>query len=452
MTDTATDTVADTQDSIYNINVEETGPATKKVSIEIPEDRIKQTLARQFNDVKREAAIPGFRPGKAPRQLVERRFGSSIKEEVRRQLISESYQQAIEKNNLKPLGEPEFDNPDDIKLPDNGAMSYSFVVEVQPEFQLPDMANCTVKKVKLSVTDENVDQAMKNLTQQQGTLVPVEDRGIEADDYVVADATLKVGDETIQDQKGVQLVVRPTRIAGIQIDDLADKLAGAKAGETRSFTVHAPADHRDEKLADKDIEVSLVISSIKRLEPAEINETFLDQLGFADEAELRQAMREQLEERINSDIQAAMRSQVQKYLLDNISFELPAKLSQRQEERTVQRRMLEMRMRGMTEEQVNQNVEQIKTGAAEEAVAELKSFFILQKVANDLNIDIDESELNGRIAMLAIQQGQRPETYKKQMQEDGSLSNLYIQMREQKAVDELIKQAKVEEVEPEAAK
>src|SRR5690606_28949939 len=149
----------------------------------------------QFRDLKREAAIPGFRAGRAPRKLVEKRFAPDVREQVRRQLLSESYEQALEKNNLKVLGEPEFDNPDDIKLPESGPFNYSFSVEVQPEIQLPDFSQLTVKKPKIAVTEENVDQAMKNLREQQGTLVPVEDRGIEDGDYVTADVSVKLGEE-----------------------------------------------------------------------------------------------------------------------------------------------------------------------------------------------------------------------------------------------------------------
>src|SRR5690606_17471294 len=122
------------------------------------------------------------------------------------QLISESYQQALEKNNLQPLGEPEFDNPDDIQLPETGGFSYTFSVEVQPEFQLPDISTCTVKKPKIEVTEANVDEAMKNLREQQGTLVPVEDRGIEEGDYIVADVHVKLGEEVVAHQHDAQLV------------------------------------------------------------------------------------------------------------------------------------------------------------------------------------------------------------------------------------------------------
>src|SRR3989440_5160609 len=110
----------------YPIKIEEAGPATKRVSIEIPPERIQTKLEEQFKELRQQAAIPGFRPGHAPQKLIEKRFSQDVKDQVRRSLVSESYQQAVEKNNLQVIGEPQFDNPDLIQLPEQGPLTYSF--------------------------------------------------------------------------------------------------------------------------------------------------------------------------------------------------------------------------------------------------------------------------------------------------------------------------------------
>ena len=115
----------------YPIKVEDAGPGTKKVSVEIPRERIESKLQEQFKELRQQAAIPGFRVGHAPQKLIEKRFSTDVKDQVRRALISESYEQAVEKNQLQVIGEPQFDNPDAIQLPDSGSLSYSFEVEVQ---------------------------------------------------------------------------------------------------------------------------------------------------------------------------------------------------------------------------------------------------------------------------------------------------------------------------------
>jgi trigger factor len=435
------------QEFQYAIKIEDIGPAAKKVTVEIPQDRIAAKLDEQYKELRQQAAIPGFRIGHAPRKLIEKRFADDVKEQVAGTLVRESYQQAVGKNNLQVIGEPEFDNADIIKLPTDGPLNYSFQVEVQPDIKLPDFANLKVNKPKITITEVNVDQAMQNLREQQGTLVPVEDRPIESGDYVVADVHLKSEGNIIAHQHDAQLVARPGRIAGLQVDDLDAQLAGAKSGDTRTITVKAPDTHPNEQLRGKDIQVEVAVKDIKKLELAEITPEFLADLGFDNEQELRLALREQMDEKIASDVQQAMREQVSRYLLENTQIELPTKMSDRQADRVVSRRAIDLMMRGIPRDQVEANVERLRAGAQEEAGRELKLFFILQKIATDQGVDVSEGELNGRVAFLAAQRERRPEKLKQEMQKDGSLSNLYVQMREQKAVDKILEQAKVEEVE-----
>src|ERR687889_705059 len=144
----------------YPIRIEDSGPATKRVTIDIPQERIKTKMEEQYKELRSQAAIPGFRPGHAPQKLIEKRFANDVKEQVRRTLISESYEQAVEKNKLQVIGEPEFADPDKIELPEEGDFTYSFQVEVQPEFTVPDITTLKVRRPKIQINDENIDQAM----------------------------------------------------------------------------------------------------------------------------------------------------------------------------------------------------------------------------------------------------------------------------------------------------
>src|ERR1700722_1668189 len=137
------------EQSPYQIKIEDAGPATKKVSVEVPQELIATKLEEQFKQLRREAALPGFRPGHAPQKLIEKRFHNDVRDQVRRNVISESYEQAVSKHSLNVIGEPQFDNPDDIKLPESGSLTYSFEIEVQPDFQLPPLTGLTVKKPKV---------------------------------------------------------------------------------------------------------------------------------------------------------------------------------------------------------------------------------------------------------------------------------------------------------------
>ena len=445
--------VADGGDFQYPVTVEDAGPATKKVSVQIPEDRIKARLSQQFKEIRRDAQLPGFRAGRAPAKLIEKKFGSEIKEQVRRDLMRESYEQAVEVNKLAVLGEPTFDAGSNITLPEAGPLNYAFEVEVQPEFTLPSLTGIPVKKPKVEVKEENVEQAMQNLREQQGTLVPVEDGGVAAKDFITADVHLKVGGNVVGHQHDAQLVARPARIGGIEVADFEQQIVGAKVGETRTLNVKGPENHPNEAVRGQDVAIDVTVKDIKRLELAEITPEFLADLGFDNEQQVRDALREQMVERITYDVAQAQREQVSKYLMENTTLVLPTKLSAKQVDRVAQRRAMDLLMRGVPQDQVIGQIEALRAGAAEEAGRELKLFFILQRIATEQDTDVDEAELNGRIAMLAAQKGERPEKVKSEMAKDGSLQNLYIQMREQKALDKILESAAIEEIEvaPQAA-
>jgi trigger factor len=230
------------------------------------------------------------------------------------------------------------------------------------------------------------------------------------------------------------------------VDDLDRQLSGMRVGEKRTVTVQAPDTHQNEAMRGKEVEIEIELKDLKRLELAEVTPEFLADLGFENEDQLREALKQQMQEKITYDVQQAMREQVYNYLLNNVKVELPSKLSDRQADRVVSRRAVDLMMRGMPREQVEANVERLRHGAKDEAVRELKLFFILQRIANDMNVDVDEAELNGRIAMLAAQRGRRPEKMKQEMAKDGTMANLYVQLREQKAIDAILQNAQVEEV------
>jgi trigger factor len=443
------ETPVETPEFIYPVTVENAGASAKKVTVGIPGTRIASAIADQYKELKGQATVPGFRPGRVPARLIQKKFSKEVREQVTRNLLQESYQQAIDKNQLKVLGDPDFGSDAKLELPDTGDFNYSFNVEVFPEFIIPDLTQITVKKPKISITDEHVAQALLNLREQQGVLLPVENRGAKENDIVAADVHVKIGDETILHQHDQQIRVRSGGVLGITVDALVATLEGAKVDDIRTATVTAPQDHPTEKIRGQEVLVEFKIKDLRELELAEINDDFLEQLGFKDQEELLQALRDEMENRVKNDVQNTLRDQVAKALLEQTSVELPVKLSVRQEIEIVQRRGMDLLQRGVPEAQIRENLALLQAGATEEANRELKTLFIMTKIADDQKIEVTERELNANIAAIAEQRGMRPEALKKQMETQGSLQSLYIRLREVKTLDKILEQVKVEEVEPE---
>ena len=154
----------------------------------------------------------------------------------------------------------------------------------------------------------------------------------------------------------------------MDVPDLDKQLEGARAGETRTFSVTVPETNPAEAIRGKQVEIEVAVKEIKKLELAEITPEVLADLGFENETQLRDALKEQMLERIKLDVQTAMRDQVNKFLLDNTTMELPTKLSEKQEARVVSRRATDLVMRGLPRDQVAQNIDRLRGGAKDEAI------------------------------------------------------------------------------------
>jgi trigger factor len=429
------------------VKIEDAGPSTKKITVEISKETIAQKIDEQFKELKTEAVIPGFRKGHAPQRLLQKRFGTEVRDQVKTDLIRATFEQTIEENSLAVLGEPEMDKPEDIKLTDDAPLSYTVQVEVQPDINLPELGGIPINKPKSEVTDAHVDKAMENLRRQQGTLVPVEGRGVQEGDHLTVDVVLKIDGNPVRNHAAQSMVAHSGRIAGIEVPDLAKQLEGATAGQMRSLTLKVPAEHAEEVWRGKDLVVEITIKDIKRLELAEVTPQFVQDLGFESEQELRQELRSELHRHRDTDIKRLMRRQVMEYLLSKVNIDLPAKLSQKQAERVTMRRALELNRLGVSVETLKQQFDSLRQGADAEAANDLKTFFILDKIAKQQNIDVSEAELNGRIAQLADAEQMRPERLKQDMAHDGRLMAMFSALREEKVYDYLLSLAQVTEAE-----
>ncbi len=448
----ATATAEQTEETTIenNIVVEEgNGPSEKRISVEIPEARIKQKLKEQFTEVRQAAAVPGFRVGKTPMSLIEKRFGSDIRSQVRQELISESFRQVLEKNEFEAVGEPEFiDGGIDKTLPEQGDFKFSFLIEIIPQFTLPEFSKITVRKPKITVGDEHVKQALTNLQNQQGQLVPVEDRGIEANDYLNVSVVVKKGDSVIAEQLDVDVRAQDGMFASFSVTGLIEKIGGAKVGETKTFDLAIPADHFNADVAGETVQFAVTVNDVKKLEPAEIDQDFLEQFGFENDAALMEELRNQMELRVTQDVRTATHNQLRKLLLDQVPMGVPSKLAKRQEGIVVRRRYNQAINSGATPEQVGENIQRLTAGASDQASDELRLHFMFSKLATEAEIEVTESDINSAVSSMAQPEGQRPEKLKQELAANGQLENIAIAIRDGKVLDSILEKVTVLEVEP----
>ena len=436
------------------VKIKDAGPCKKKVTIEIPAEAITTATDGQYESLRKEAEVAGFRKGRAPRRLLEKKFGKQTSEQVKLQLLAEASDAAIKDNELNLLRDPDIDY-ENIELPEAGPLKFEFEIEVRPEFDLPKLEGIPVDKTKLEVSDEQVSNEIDQLQKYSGVWAPRnEGKKVEAEDQVVADAILNIEDvEEAEKHDNIEIHVRENGFVGaIPIEKLDEVLIGAKVGDVKKTSVKVPETYFKEDYRGKKVDAEITIKDIKWLKPADLNEDFFSKFGVGDLSELQDRISDSLQGRLEQQSKQEMAAQVYKYMLDKTKFDLPTNIVAEQAGSLLQRQYTNLIRQGLTREQLEEQMEKLRAGSEQQAIEQLKTFFIMDKVAEKLEIDISDEELNGQIAMMAIQQGQRPEKMKEDMTRNGTLSQFSMQIREDKCIAKILESAKITEIAPKKAK
>ncbi|MFB0524450.1 MAG: trigger factor, partial [Phycisphaerae bacterium] len=382
-------------------------------------------------------------------------------EQVKLKLLAEASKSAIKDNELAALGEPDID-VEKIELPDTGSLKFDFEVEVRPEFDLPPLEGIPVTKTKLEVTDEQIDGEIERLQRWSGIWTPREKGAVELDDQIIADVVLKPvsgashpvesaverAEEVEEQQKfdNIEIYVRQNGFVGaIPVEKLDELLVGTKAGDVKQTTVDVPKTYFREEYRGKKVDIQITVKDIKWLKPAALDENFLKRFQVEDENELREKIHDTLQSRLEQQGRTEMTEQIYEYLLDNTNFDLPLDIVAEHSTTLLRRQYGNLIMRGLPREQIEEQMDQLRASSEEQAKEQLKTFFMMDKVADKLQIDVTEEEINGRIAQLAIQRGQRPERMREEMARDGSLAQFSLQVRENKCIAKLLESANVTE-------
>lgn len=314
-----------------DVQVEDVGSLRKKLTITIPPETINEQLNEQYGELKREAMVPGFRKGRAPRRLLEKRFGHEVGETITQQLISGGYMAATDKTDLKVLGDPliwatekgaETQTLMDVQkaielteIPQEGPLVFSCEVEVQPEFDLPEIDGIELSKPVIEVTDEQIDEQIDRVRGMAGTYETVTDTAVEADDMVIADIKMTCGETVLKEESDKKLAARPQVVDGVTLEKLGDVLVGTKPGDTCSIAGEIPDTYAKEEYRGKQADFSFAIKQVQRLSLPDMDEAFFKRLGFENEKELRDWVKNDLESRLDEQVQQHLAGQVRFMLI-----------------------------------------------------------------------------------------------------------------------------------------
>ncbi|MFQ5428955.1 MAG: trigger factor [Phycisphaerae bacterium] len=456
---------------VISVQVTDADALRRTVSITIPEKHLQFELDKDYDDLVNDALVPGFRKGRAPRRLVEKRFGREVNEQVQTRVVSNAYLAAIEKEDLKVLGDPKVwvevkdkQAPTEpgqerlldltsalrhMKLPEAGDFSFRCEIEVKPEFELPKLEGVPIEKPDLNVTEDDVQVQIDRIRARRGHWQPLEADGrIEEDDLIVCDMKMTVDGTEVKTVDNLPVAARAQVIEGAVVSDLGKKLVGAKLGEKRTVEAQLPDDYEVEAYRGKKAGFELTINEIKRLQLPPLDKAFLAAQGFDSEKEFRDWVRSQMEVRLEQEIRRGMRNRVREHLLENTKLEVPEGLSSRQTERVISRRLVELRRQGVPESEIDKHADALQTSAREQVAAELKLHFILEEIAEKLDIDVTEEEINGQIAAMARAYNRRFDRVRDELAKRDGLMSLYLDIRSEKCIDKILENAAITETKP----
>lgn len=445
MSDTATAT-----DRPNRVSISDAGPARKKITIQVPAETVSEKLRESMDTFMDEAQVPGFRKGKAPKNLVQKKFGSAMREETKKQLVAAAYQDAIKESNLKIVGEPFSETLEKVEVQDGKALEFEVEVEVMPEFNLPALEGIPVKKPKIEVEESMVKDEFEKIRINEGRL---ESRDVpEAGDYLTGRGRMVGSDgKEFYDINGAVVQKPPAdregkgMILGIMVEDFDKQLGSPKAGDTVTIKAKGPDQHEIEGIRNNDLTVTFAVERIDRIIAADTAD-LLKQYGMESESQMLDAIRARMSQRVMIQQQTVMRQQVAQFLIEKTEVELPERMTAQQAVRTLQRQRLEMMYRGVEPAQIEERMAQLRAASGESARRELKLFFVLNRIAEDLKVQVTEQEINGRIAQMAMERGTRPETLRQELIQRNQVYGIFQQIREHKTLDTVLAKAAVTEM------
>ena len=435
-----------------DVDIQPRSACERHVTVKVSRDDIQRYFDKEYSELVTSAQVPGFRPGHAPRKLVERRFHKEVAERVKSNLLMDSITQVSEEKDLSAISEPKFDLAA-VDLPDEGPMTYEFDLEVRPEFDLPKWKGLAVDRPVREFSSHDVDVAMRNLLTRYGQLVPHEGPA-EPGDYISTSLTFTHDGQTISSSDEELIRIRPVlSFRDGKIEKFDELMKGVRAGESRVGQAAISNDAPNEALRGKTVEAKFDVKEVKRLNLPEMNREFLDTIGdFESEADLRDAVLDNLKRQLEYHQRQQARQQITAALTVAANWDLPPDLLRRQSEREMERAVMELQRSGFGEAEIRAYENDLRQNSLRSTAKALKEHFILERIAEEEKVEDSPEDYDIEIRLLAEQSGETPRRVRARLEKAGRMDILRNQIIERKVIDLILEHATFREVpwQPEA--
>ena len=430
-----------------NVTLENLAPCKKLLRVEVDVQTVDAEFESVTKSFMREATLPGFRPGKAPRDRVVKVHSSRIDEEVKKKLIPDAYRKALAEHKLRVVAYPDIE---EIQFGRGQSLQFAATIETEPEFELPEYKGLVIKSETRTVTDDDLSRALDVLRGQRSEYKDVP-RPAANGDFVVINYTGTCEDKPITDlaptakglteQKNFWVHLEP----GQFIPGFQEQLVGTSAGEKRTVTVDFPAEFVTPQLAGKQGVYAVEVVQVKERLLPEVNEEFAKSFGAESLEKLREGVRGDLQNELTFKQSREARDQIVSQLLSRVTCELPESVVMNETRNAVYNIVQQSQQRGATQETINAQKEQIFGVANHSAKERVKAMLLLGRIAEQEGIKAEQQEIAQRVAQMAQQYQQPMDKMIKQLQERGGFEEIQEQVITAKVLDFLVLNAKSEE-------
>jgi trigger factor len=415
----------------------------REIEVEIPADEVGRQTESLIQKYQKVARIPGFRRGHVPASIIRQRFSEEIKTDVVEALIPRFFRQEAERLSLHPVSQPRVT---DLHLHDGEPLRFKAAFEVLPEIKLEGYKELRADRPEIVVSDEEVEQALKDLREQHAAFNPIEGRALTDGDFaqVSLDGTPKPGESKADEGQPVHMDEVLVEIAGKNtMPEFTEHLRGATTGDERTFDVHYPEDAQDKRLAGKTFTYTVKVNALKQKSLPEVNEEFVKQFGeFTTVDDLRKRIREQMESERTHEAEHKAKDKLVADLIQRNDFEVPETLIEQRIDLRIERGLRALAAQGLTAEQMKKmDLNRLRGGQRDQAIHDVKAALLLEKVAEAENVQVSEEEMNAEVDSLAKQTKQTTEAVRARLTRDGGLDRIRTRIRNEKTLEFLYHQS-----------
>lgn len=427
------------------IDIKDVGPCRKHVDVTVPREDLDHYYEEVMEELESNAEVKGFRTGHVPKKLLAKRFRKEMSDQVKQKVLLESLEQMESDEVLDPINQPDIDI-ESLEIPDEGPFSYSFEVEVRPQFEIPDYTGLEIERPVRDTTDEDIDRYQERFLAQFGDYESHEGPA-ELGDFLRLDGEFFFNDRSIRRMTGQRVQLKPVlRFHDAELSNFGELMTGAVVGDTREVDLTVSQEADSLEMRGETVHAKLTVREIERHVPPELNKSFLDEIGVESVEDMRNKIRETLDRQVVYEQRQSTREQVLEKITDSADWELPEDLVRKQVENALRREVLEMQQAGFTRQQIQARENELRQNAVSNTQQALKEHFVLDKIANKEKIEVTNQEIEMEIALMAMQQGESARKMRAKLVRSGMIDNLEAQIRERKAVDVILEKAQFVEV------